>query len=436
MTTDELLHPAEDTAFFEGWVAGRDNGRVALLCAELSRLAYAPFAKIAEETGRIGLTDATPIGGLVADTHTAGGAAGANRGDGGARGERGDRGTGGAAASERAGQARAGTGAGAGTGTGAGTGSAAVPAKRGEGIEGFWVRDPRRGAVYVVFRGTESGSYDDLVTDLLTIPTRWPGPSQVHAGFAAGYRSVAAQMPWRRGVAAQEWVLTGHSLGGALATLAASERPGPAARLVTFGAPRVGDQAFVSLLAGCEIERYVNCCDLVPRVPPESFDEAPLTTLLTDLLALNAQGLTLPEQLGMQAARGGAGLLARGVAAVLRKSGLQAQFLHAGPELYLDHAGSLHRGPSAEWVKSDQVLARGNYRGVVHREMPALNLQAMFARFGTLITLSLTGEGSRLVEGLRELLGDLARSATLANVLLRDLADHAPVGYVNALRKL
>ncbi|MFM8289792.1 MAG: hypothetical protein ACKOGA_24140, partial [Planctomycetaceae bacterium] len=63
VTTDELLHPAEDAAFFEGWVAVRDNGRVSLLCAELSRLAYAPFTKIAAETRRIGLRDATPIGG-------------------------------------------------------------------------------------------------------------------------------------------------------------------------------------------------------------------------------------------------------------------------------------------------------------------------------------------------------------------------------------
>ncbi|MFM8222331.1 MAG: hypothetical protein ACKOJF_25775, partial [Planctomycetaceae bacterium] len=133
------------------------------------------------------------------------------------------------------------------------------------------------------------------------------------------------------------------------------------------------------------------------------------------LLALNARGLTLTEQLGMQAARGGAGLLARGVAAVLRRSGLQAEFLHAGPELYLDHLGGLHRGPGAEWVRNDQLQARGHYRGVIQRDMPALNLQGMFDQLGKLAALSLQGEGGRLVDGLRGLLGDLAKSATLAN---------------------
>ncbi|MBI3272489.1 MAG: lipase family protein [Planctomycetes bacterium] len=60
---------------------------------------------------------------------------------------------------------------------------------------------------------------------------------------------------------------TGHSLGAALSTLAASRRP--PAGLVTFGSPRVGNEAFVRDLDAGRIERFVHCCDVIPTLPPE-----------------------------------------------------------------------------------------------------------------------------------------------------------------------
>jgi predicted lipase len=59
---------------------------------------------------------------------------------------------------------------------------------------------------------------------------------------------------------------TGHSLGAALATLAASLRPPET--LYTFGSPAVGDAGFAATLEGAAIYRYVNCCDIVCRLPP------------------------------------------------------------------------------------------------------------------------------------------------------------------------
>ena len=60
-------------------------------------------------------------------------------------------------------------------------------------------------------------------------------------------------------------VYTGHSLGGAMATLAATLRPPDA--LYTFGSPRVGDATFVDSIAHVAHHRVVNNRDIVPTVP-------------------------------------------------------------------------------------------------------------------------------------------------------------------------
>ena len=59
---------------------------------------------------------------------------------------------------------------------------------------------------------------------------------------------------------------TGHSLGGALATLAASLRP-PCA-VYTFDAPRMGDAAFPRTLANVQVFNVFNPRDIVTALPP------------------------------------------------------------------------------------------------------------------------------------------------------------------------
>jgi alpha-beta hydrolase superfamily lysophospholipase len=61
---------------------------------------------------------------------------------------------------------------------------------------------------------------------------------------------------------------TGHSLGAALATLAAARRAPKA--LYTFGSPRVGNAAFIASLGNIPIYRVVDDRDLVATVPPEA----------------------------------------------------------------------------------------------------------------------------------------------------------------------
>lgn len=136
------------------------------------------------------------------------------------------------------------------------------------------VQDGLRAAC-VVFRGTLDPA--DVLCDLQLRAIRWnrreADAGHVHYGFKEAFKRI-----WRR--LESVWrslpcptFLTGHSLGAALATLAAArilETPGltrPAA-LYTFGSPRTGDAAFSRRLAGLFHCRIVNGHDLIASVPP------------------------------------------------------------------------------------------------------------------------------------------------------------------------
>jgi len=125
--------------------------------------------------------------------------------------------------------------------------------------------DDARFAV-LAFRGTERG-VRDLLTDLKLYPRRrHGGGGLVHRGFDQALESV-----WPGVEAALSRIpcpvfYTGHSLGAALATLAAARRA-PAA-LYTFGSPRVGDRAFIESLRHVPAFRVVDDIDGVTRMPP------------------------------------------------------------------------------------------------------------------------------------------------------------------------
>lgn len=145
---------------------------------------------------------------------------------------------------------------------------------------------------HVVFRGTESSGTADLITDIAILRRNWDRGGTVHRGFANAYDSNGAVSAHdseghavagyhRAGLnlrqALRKWVAdrgckrlvaTGHSLGGALATLFASDHA--SVELVTFGSPAVGNAAFAALFAddSRKVRRYRDCCDAVSRVPP------------------------------------------------------------------------------------------------------------------------------------------------------------------------
>jgi len=137
-----------------------------------------------------------------------------------------------------------------------------------EGTQGFVAR----GTNYAVvsFRGTEPDDFADLKSDLDVLPVDFPAGGSVHRGFQTALRKVWADVEEvLDGLGDLPVWFTGHSLGAALATVAAAHRANLAStRLVTFGSPRVGDQDFVRLLENVPVFRYVDGADIVTMVPP------------------------------------------------------------------------------------------------------------------------------------------------------------------------
>jgi len=142
--------------------------------------------------------------------------------------------------------------------------------------------------IIVVFRGTEGAQgVRDWLTNLhhlmLTPPSSW-GSLNVHRGFynalSTIYQSVRNQVRATR-TNNQKVFLTGHSLGGALATLCAFrlQKVGSVGvdGVYTFGAPRVGDLDFANQyndILKSKTFRWVYKNDFAPQLP----DRAGLAT--------------------------------------------------------------------------------------------------------------------------------------------------------------
>lgn len=135
-----------------------------------------------------------------------------------------------------------------------------------------------KGEVVLTFRGT--AGIADTLTDLHCGMTVGPNYKAVHAGFNRTFESIKPQLSKILSKLGSRPVhCVGHSLGGALATLAAnwikSQFKMPV-KLYTFGAPRVGCNPFAiqteTNLNG--IYRAVHRSDPVPMVPVWPFVHA------------------------------------------------------------------------------------------------------------------------------------------------------------------
>ncbi|KAJ6476485.1 lipase [Mycena vitilis] len=164
--------------------------------------------------------------------------------------------------------------------------------------QGYVARDDDRQEIIVVFRGTFSLMIKDILTDaqFLLLPFFPPDLDEsesagirVHRGFRNAYDDVAedvlaivtaqlAQFPGFR------VVVTGHSMGGALASFGAplikGALPSATVALYTFGQPRVGNAEYASWVEKTLGEENIyrilrllhpNILDGVPTMVPRIF---------------------------------------------------------------------------------------------------------------------------------------------------------------------
>jgi Lipase (class 3) len=148
-------------------------------------------------------------------------------------------------------------------------------APEGMGTHGFLAfhvdSDPSKNLAIVSFRGTDAADPTDLASDAAFLQTDWLQGGMVHRGFAEALDHILADLKAAVDQCKGRVLYTGHSLGAALATLFATVRPPDF--LYTFGSPRVGNAEFVSAMKKVNHHRFVHCCDIVARIPPEKVAE-------------------------------------------------------------------------------------------------------------------------------------------------------------------
>ncbi|MEX1208467.1 MAG: lipase family protein [Acidimicrobiia bacterium] len=183
--------------------------------------------------------------------------------------------------------------------------------------------------LYVAFRGTEANPID-WSRNAQFKPTASEF-GRIHSGFGSGVEEVWQGVLDAIIASGKPVVFTGHSLGGALAALAAfrADRAGhPVAAIYTYGQPRVGHRDFSRAFSE-RLEdrtyRAINHVDLVTRVP----------------------------------------LLLQG-------------YRHVGSRVYFDRSGAAHLGTSAWRVALDDVTFRLTHWGQI-KEIAALPLHDMAA---------------------------------------------------------
>ncbi len=231
----------------------------------------------------------------------------------------------------------------------------------------------RRGPVVVVaFRGTEPLNAHNWLTDANYHQQKLPEvPGLVHAGFATALGAVSAELlsavkQLVQGESTRIFV-TGHSLGGALAVLAAAQLHFRSrfkiAGVFTYGQPRLADPEFsaaYNAALGDVTFRYVNDVDVVPHLPP-----ARLPGPLKVRLPASGSGL-------LQKARELSGEI-RGALSTMIQG---AQFSHVGQLRLLQRDGSL-TSDELEWQKRE-VIYSGTFAELL-KNFPSL-LQAQISQ--------------------------------------------------------
>ena len=133
-----------------------------------------------------------------------------------------------------------------------------------KGAQGYLLKDSNDHHV-LSFRGTEIQQKSDVLADLEAGKNFERSGGKVHYGFKHEldklWPSIEKSLD-----KIDNLYITGHSLGAAMATIAASRIQEKVTSLVTFGSPRVGTREFVKNLKVIHY-RVQNNCDDVTKVP-------------------------------------------------------------------------------------------------------------------------------------------------------------------------
>lgn len=130
--------------------------------------------------------------------------------------------------------------------------------------------------IYFVFRGTDS--FIDVEYNLSTDKISFENVCSVHEGFYEQFISLVDHIQsYVNDTTTKQIIFTGHSLGGALATIASLyfsiHHPTIRTKIycVTFGSPRVGTKKFKKIYNKHVINsyRFVNHNDPIPKLPPK-----------------------------------------------------------------------------------------------------------------------------------------------------------------------
>jgi hypothetical protein len=137
-----------------------------------------------------------------------------------------------------------------------------VTHKHVDDVDGF-----KSGVDIIVFRG--SISFLDWWRDLEWLPHKHPRLGWCHAGFLRYMDLVFEEV---NAVIGRDVIVTGHSLGGARASILAGLLLDHGSQLVarvTFGSPKPGFRKLATIIqqSGCGSRSYRNGIDPVPEVP-------------------------------------------------------------------------------------------------------------------------------------------------------------------------
>ncbi|MBF0378107.1 MAG: lipase family protein [Desulfamplus sp.] len=132
-------------------------------------------------------------------------------------------------------------------------------------IIGTLTKHKKRSFSVLVFRGTE-GRISNWFFNFNTLLSPWLSGGKVHRGFKLLLMEAWEEINHQLESIKNPIYYTGHSLGGALAVLAASLKQPEA--VYTFGSPMIGNAEFVYSTKHIKIYRVVNPNDIVAGVSP------------------------------------------------------------------------------------------------------------------------------------------------------------------------